>query len=53
MEGPMPAVRNERGEPLVYATRLEAQREIADNMILRLRQFLEGNGRFADACMSC
>lgn len=50
MEGAMPAVRNERGEPFVYATRLEAQQEIADNMILRLQQFLDGNVvRFADA----
>ena len=48
----MPAVRNERGEPLVFATRLEAQREIADNMIVRLRKFLDGNARFADAFMS-
>jgi hypothetical protein len=49
MEGAMPGVRNERGEPFVFASRLEAQREIADNMILRLQQFLDGNGRFADA----
>jgi hypothetical protein len=49
MEGAMPAVRNERGEPFVFATRLEAQREIADNMILGLQQFLDGNVGFADA----
>ena len=49
MEGAMPAVRNECGEPFVFATRLEAQREIADNMILGLQQFLDGNVGFADA----
>jgi hypothetical protein len=49
MEGAMPAVRNERGEPFVFANRLEAQREIADNMILRLQQFLDGTVQFSDA----
>ena len=33
----------------MFATRLEAQREIADNMILGLQQFLDGNVGFADA----
>ena len=35
--------------PVVFSTELEAQREIADSQIIRLRQFLDGEGDFDDA----
>ena len=41
-EGPIPAVRDEGSKPCVFATRVEAEREIADNMITRLQEFIDG-----------
>jgi len=35
--------------PVVFASELEAQREIADNQLTRLRQFLDGERDFDDA----
>ena len=35
--------------PLAFATELEAQREIADNQLTRIQQFLDGERDFADA----
>jgi len=35
--------------PLVFATRLEAEREIADYAITRLQQFMDGERDFDDA----
>ncbi len=48
-EGSIPVERNENGFPVVYASLLEAQREIADDTMERLRQFLAGERDFDDA----
>lgn len=48
-EGCVPAVRDENDLPVVFATREEAEREIADNMITRLQEFLDGHRDFEDA----
>jgi hypothetical protein len=48
-QGPIPAWRDEHGNPVIYSTLIEAQREIADNAIERLQQFLDGDREFEDA----
>lgn len=48
-QGPVPVERGERGNPVVYATEVEAQRVIAEDTMKRLRQFLEGEREFEDA----
>ncbi len=48
-EGPVPAVRGEHNKPCVFSTEFEAQREIADNMMTRLREFMDGHRDFEDA----
>ena len=48
-EGRIPAVRDERGLPCVFKTEAEAQREIADNAITRLQEFMDGHRDFEDA----
>ena len=45
----MPAWYDDRNFPVVYATELEAQREIADGLIEHLQQFLDGERDFDDA----
>jgi hypothetical protein len=35
--------------PLAFATEFEAQREIADNQLTRIQQFLDGERDFEDA----
>lgn len=40
---------DESNLPVIYATELEAQREIADDLMERLRQFMEGEREFDDA----
>jgi hypothetical protein len=47
-EGSVPSVR-EAGKPCVFATEVDAQREIADNMITRLQEFIDGERTFEDA----
>lgn len=47
-QGTMPAC-YEGNAPVVFASELEAQREIADNQMTRLRQFLDGERDFDDA----
>lgn len=49
VDGPMPSVRDEQGLPCWFATRVEAEREIADNMITRLQEFIDGERDFEDA----
>jgi hypothetical protein len=44
----VPVVSDENGY-VVFATELEAQKEIADYMMTRLRQFLDGEREFEDA----
>jgi hypothetical protein len=48
-EGRIPAWHDERGLPVVYPTTEAAQREIADDVMEKLRQFLEGERDFDDA----
>jgi hypothetical protein len=35
--------------PVIFATELEAQREIADHQLIRIQQFLDGERDFDDA----
>lgn len=48
-EGRVPLVRDEAGQPYLFKTQLEAQREIADYAITRLNEFLSGEREFDDA----
>lgn len=47
-QGAVPAVSDENGYT-VFATELEAQREIVDHQMTRLRQFLDGEREYEDA----
>jgi len=47
-QGPVPVVSDENGY-CVFKTELEAQKEIVDNQMTRLRQFLDGEREFEDA----
>ena len=47
-QGPVPLVSDDDGY-VVFETELEAQKEIADYMMTRLRQFLDGERDFDDA----
>jgi hypothetical protein len=47
-QGPVPVVSDENGY-VVFPTELEAQREIADYQMTRLRQFLDAEREFEDA----
>lgn len=47
-QGTMPAC-YEEDYPVVFATEREAQREIADNQLIRIQQFLDGERDFDDA----
>lgn len=48
-KGEVPVVSDGEGKYVVFETELEAQREIADHAIVRLRQFLDGERDFDDA----
>ena len=48
-EGAVPSVRDERGLPCVFKTELEAKREIADFIMTRLQEFIDGHRDFEDA----
>ena len=45
----MPACYDETDYPVVFPTELEAQREIADNQLIRIREFLDGERDYYDA----
>lgn len=45
----MPVVTEDEGKYVVFEIEFEAQREIVDNMITRLQQFLDGEREFEDA----
>lgn len=47
-QGTMPAC-YEGERPMVFASELAARREIADNQLTRIQQFLDGERDFADA----
>jgi len=48
-EGPVPAVCDGGDKPCVFKTRVEAEREIAELMITRLQEFIDGDREFQDA----
>jgi hypothetical protein len=48
-EGLVPAWYDESNFPVIYATELEAQREIVDSLMEHIQQFLEGEREFDDA----
>lgn len=48
-QGPVPTVSDGEGKYVVFETELEAQKEIADNAMIRLQQFLLGERDFEDA----
>ena len=48
-QGPIPTVSDGDDKYIVFETELEAQKEIADYAMTRLRQFLDGERDFADA----
>lgn len=48
-QGAIPLESDGDGKIVVYATREEAEREIAEDTIERLNQFLEGTREFDDA----
>lgn len=48
-QGPIPVERDENDKPVVYSTQGEAEREIAEDCIERLRQYLAGERDFGDA----
>lgn len=47
--GPVPSVLDADGKPLRFETEEAAQREIADLMMTRLQEFLDGRRDFEDA----
>jgi hypothetical protein len=47
-QGPVPVVSDDNGY-VVFATELEAQKEIVDNQMTRLHQFLDGEREYEDA----
>ena len=57
LEGPVPSVRGNSPDDdsnaperiCVFPTELEAQREIADAMMIRLQEFIDGERDFEDA----
>lgn len=48
-QGPMPVVSDGDGNYVVFETELEAQKEIVDHQLKRLRQFLDEEREFEDA----
>src|SRR5690349_3078474 len=48
-QGSVPACYDETDYPVVFATELEAQREIVVNHLTRVREFLDGEREFSDA----
>ncbi len=49
LEGTVPSVRGDKDLPCVFTTRVDAEREIADNMMTRLQEFIDGEREFEDA----
>lgn len=48
-QGPTPVVSDGEDKYIVFETELEAQREIVDNQLIRLQQFLKGERDYDDA----
>jgi hypothetical protein len=51
-QGLVPAWYDDLNIPVTYPTEREAQREIAETLIIQLRQFLNGEREFDDALTS-
>ena len=47
-QGPVPLVTDDDGY-VIFETKLEAQKEIVDNQMMRLKQFLDGEREYEDA----
>ena len=47
-QGPVPVVSDENGY-VVFETELAAQRDIVDNLLIHLQQFLDGEREYEDA----
>ena len=48
-QGPVPVVSDGEGKYVVFETELEAQKEIVDDAMTRLQQFLDGERDFDDS----
>ena len=48
-QGPVPVVSDGEGKYVVFESELDAQKELADYMMTRLRQFMDGERDFDDA----
>jgi hypothetical protein len=48
-QGRVPIVSDGEGKYVIFETELDAQKEIVDNAMIRLEQFLEGERDFDDA----
>jgi hypothetical protein len=48
-QGQIPTVSDGDGKYVVFETELEAQKEIVDNAMIRLQEFLDGERDFDDA----
>ena len=48
-QGPVPVVSDGDDKYVVFETELEAQKEIVDNQMTRLQQFLDGERDYEDA----
>ena len=48
-EGLVPLWYGQNNYPIVYSTELEAQREIEDDLMERLQQFMDGEREYDDA----
>ena len=48
-ESAVPSVRDEHDKPVVFASEAEAEREIADFMMTRIQEFMDGHRDFEDA----
>ncbi len=48
-QGAVPVVSEGEGKFVVFETELEAQKEIVDNQMTRLQQFLDGEREYEDA----
>jgi hypothetical protein len=48
-QGPVPTVSDGDDKYVMFETELEAQKEIVDNVMIRLQQFLDGERDFDDA----
>ncbi len=48
-QGTMPACYDETRYPVIFATELDAQRDIADIQLTRIQEFLDGQRDYEDA----